>query len=70
MSNSYPSVKNRAIGPGRRIPVKKTNEPKSKMLKKDWIDEINAMLPITVSGLNKCTIATLKELYEALKYDV
>lgn len=46
-----------------------TAKPKRK-LKKDVIAEITEMLGYSVEGLDKCTIATLEALLEAIKVKV
>jgi len=36
-------------------------------LKADWVKDINGILGTEISGLDKCTVKTLQELYECLK---
>ena len=43
----------------------KTNKPKRK-LKKDFTTEIDKILGAEIIGLDKCTIATLTQLLEAI----
>jgi len=43
----------------------KEHKPK-RVLKKDWIKEINLLLGEDISGLDKCTIATLTHLSESI----
>jgi len=42
------------------------HKPK-RVLKKDWIQDINVLLGQDITGLDKCTIATLTSLYDAIK---
>lgn len=44
----------------------KTFKPKRK-LKKNYIGEVNKLLSQDISGLDKCTIATLEDLVDAIK---
>lgn len=44
----------------------KMHKPK-RILKKDWIEEICLHLGKDISGLDKCTIATLSDLLDAIK---
>ena len=44
----------------------KEHKPK-RVLKKDWIQEICLVLGKDVAGLDKCTIATLKDLLAAIE---
>lgn len=67
MPNTYASVKNRAAGPG-RLGVKKTDDPKK--LKAVWVKEVQTLFMEltghTVTGLDRLTIDTLKQMHEAL----
>lgn len=64
MSNSYAEAKNRAKGPGRWAKVAfEHDEPK---LKKDWVLLINEILPTPVEGLEKLTVASLRQLKRSL----
>ena len=42
------------------------HKPK-RVLKKDWIQEINLLVGENIVGLDKCTIATLTQLTNAIK---
>jgi hypothetical protein len=44
----------------------KKHKPK-RVLKKDYIQEINVLLGQEITGLDKCTIATLTTLSDAIK---
>lgn len=44
----------------------KVYKPK-RMLKKDYIAEVSTLLGQDISGLDKCTIATLEDLIDAIK---
>ena len=42
-------------------------EPRKRVLKKDYITDIQELLSFEVQGLEKCTIATLDVLERAIK---
>lgn len=50
---------------GKRTPDGKKKAPRK--LKADWINEINAILPNPVEGLNKLTVDSLVELHSNIE---
>ncbi len=60
MPNTYASVKNRANGSGRAI------VPDKKMLKKDWVTEVIELLGFNVTGLDRLTVDSLKQMHHGL----
>ena len=46
--------------------LNKDGKPK-RIPKKDYIEEINLLLSANITGLDKCTIDTLKQIIEAIE---